>query len=182
MGSYVLFNLGWGVDLTSMAILLSAGGTAFAGGSMWLLSQQIKRDQEWNRRKAAHDLLFTSANDLRGLRLQMDRKIDIYDSKQTYSTIAEQLDVADHQALDGVLNFIENLCTAVKNGVVDEDLIYSAYGGIVLAYWRWAEPYIQKEREKHPLLWIEIVPYVESWRIRTTKRLHSSIEPRKLPL
>jgi len=165
-----------------VALVLSALNTLGVAAGAILLYRQIRTQHEWNRRKAAHDLVFRITEDLRPLRRHLESKIDIYDDAQTYATVKSQLDSESHVVLDAVLNVLENVCVAIKDGVADESLIYNSFSGILIAYWRWAGPYVKQERAKSPLLWCEITPFVGKWAQKDRERMDAIVGPRKPPL
>lgn len=158
------------IDLVTLLVLIA---------SAWLLLAQIRSDQEWNRRKAANDLLFQATHEFRSLRRGLEERINIYDPSQSYLSAGTSLTAEDHRALDAVLNFLETVCVAVKNGVVDEDLVYSVFGGILCRYWGWSAHYVRLERGKNELLWVEIDPFAKRWQARTDARLELRVEPGK---
>jgi len=130
-----------------------------------LLFRQSKDNHAWNRRKATHDLVFeASLGRFRELRNLLEQKIDIYNDSQTYRSVQVQLTAADHIVLDAILNFLENVCLAVKNNVISESIVYDSLGNILIAYMRWANPYITDKRESiSEQLWLEIDPYLDKW-------------------
>ena len=81
-----------------------------------------------------------------------------------------------------MLNVLENACVAIKDGVADESLIYNSFSGIVIAYWRWAGPYVKQEMAKSPLLWCEITPFVGRWMKKDQERIGAIVQPGKPPL
>ena len=126
---------------------------------------QLRGTHEWNRRKAAHDLIFeASLGSFRALRDRLEQKIDVYNPDQTYASVKDTLDKEDHVYLDATLNFFENVCLAIKNNVINEDIIFQSLSAVMIAYMRWAEPYITHNRETiHFGLWQEIDPFVDDW-------------------
>jgi hypothetical protein len=146
-------------------------GLAFAGLVVALLLQnhglrlqlaEVTRDHDWNRKRAAHDLIFeTSLGRFAELRRRTEAGIDIYDADQNSATV--QLSEERKQDLDAVLNFLENVCLSMKNNVVDEEIVYKTLSDILLAYARWAAPYITESRQISPDFWKEIDLYVVRW-------------------
>jgi len=59
-----------------VALVLSALNTAGVAAGAILLYRQIRSQHEWNRRKAAYDLVFRITQDLRPLRRHLESKID----------------------------------------------------------------------------------------------------------
>ena len=149
----------------------------------YLIYRQNKASQEWNRRHTAHDLIFeASLGRFRSLRDRLEQKIDIYDPGQTYTTVKDKLDAEDHIFLDAALNFFENVCLAIKDNVLDEDILYESFGGILCAYTRWASPYIHAQRSISPTLWIEFDPFIERWATRDKQAVARLVEPGKSKL
>lgn len=169
------------MNLALVAFVISVANTAFVAVSAFLLWNQIRREHNWNRRKAAHDLLFLASNDLRQLRDRLESKVDIWDDSQTYSNLKERLTKEDQRALDAILNYLENICLAVHNGVVDEKLIYDTLSGVVIAYRRWAGPYIKEQRGKNNLFWIGIEPYADSWQRKDRDMVHKAAGEKRVP-
>ncbi|MCR4320581.1 MAG: DUF4760 domain-containing protein [Candidatus Brocadiaceae bacterium] len=145
-----------------------------------LLYRQIKTNHEWNRLKAAHDLILDSnLGTFRTLRNNLEKKIDIYDQAQTYATSKGSLDKEDHRALEAILNYLDNLCLAIKNNVVDKEIAFNCLAAILLAYQRWASPYIQECRKGNPLFWIEIDQLVNEWAKRIEEMTAPKVSPRR---
>lgn len=126
---------------------------------------QMKGNHEWNRRRTAHDLIFQSyIGHFSDLRAKLEHKINIYDETENYNEKKAELDEADHKVLDSILNYLDNVCLAVKDHVVSEDIIFDCLAGILLGYKRWAKPYIQSMRAQNPRVWIELDNHkVRTW-------------------
>jgi len=134
------------------------------GVSAYLFYRQMQSNHEWNRHRTAHDLIFQSyMGHFSDLRRHLEHKINIYDEKQTYEDKKNELNDADHKNLNAILNYLENVCLAVKNNVVTESIIFDCLAEILIAYRRWASPYVCKIRAYHPRAWIEIDPFVKEW-------------------
>lgn len=153
-------------------------GLAFAGVGIALLLHltEISKAHEWNRRRSAHELTFEVSlgkfGDIRRL-FEADDRINIWDKNQTVATrtnadgTPKKLTRTEQLQLDAILNFHENVCLAIKNGVVDEEIVYRALSDIVIAYYRWAGPYIKDCRANEGSeFWIETDPYELRWRGR----------------
>lgn len=147
-------------------------GLAFAGVVLALLLQnhglsqqlvEVSKAHDWNRRKSAHDMILEASLGKFGeLRRKFEDGIDIYDPNQT--SASQALSAEKKLQLDAALNFLENLCLSIKNNVVDEEIVYGALGEILVAYWRWAQPYIRECRRTSDDFWSEIDPYEALWR------------------
>lgn len=162
----------------SFILVLNVVSVTILALSALLVYLQIRKAHEWNRRKAAHDLIFeASLGRFRKIRDHLEQKIDIYDEAQTYDTLSSELDKQDHIFLDAALNFFDNLCLAIKNNVVDESIVYDSISNILVAYARWASPWIKQNRAICPLMWIEMDPYVEKWKQRDKETATRMIRP-----
>lgn len=155
-----------------VALLLQNHGITLQNRSLRLQLEETTKAHEWNRRKSAHDLVFeASLGRFANLRREVERKINIYDLSQTHSTIKAQLDAADQLNIDAALNFLENVCLAIKNNVVDEMIVYDSLGDILVAYVRWAAPYIKQNRQDiSEELWREIDPWAKKWAMLAQER------------
>ena len=167
-------------------------GLAFAGVVIALLLQnhglqlqlqEISKAHDWNRRKAAHDLICeTSLGKFGELRRKIENKVKIYDAQQTSATLAPPLSREAMLELDAALNFLENVCLSIKNNVVDEEIVYNALSDILVGYWRWAKPYIDEcRRTMSDDFWREIDPYERQWRDRSEQSQRDAIASRRLP-
>lgn len=141
-----------------------------------LLWRQIRLEHEWNRRRMAHELIFDSVfGKFREFRNRLENKINIYNENETYANKQNALSPEDLLALEAILNYFDNVCAATKNGTLDEDIVFGCLAAIIVAYARWAAPYIKENRKIDPRFWIDIDPYVESW-----KKRQADIEKRLL--
>ena len=166
----------WVVLILGVANLLVV---AIAAGLLW---KEIHSNHEWNRRRAAHDLIFEST--VGKFRTNLDRlsaKIgeNVYDPKSTSATIDPGLTPEEYRCLDATLNYLENMCLAVKNNVVDEDIAFGCLGSILVSYWRWADPYVTECRKTDSLFWIEIDPYAKTWGLRAQAMRNPVVEEGK---
>lgn len=164
-------------------------GLAFAGVVLALLLQnhalrqqleEVAKAHDWNRRKSAHDLIFEASLGRFGeLRRQFEIGIDIYDPNQTSATQA--LSPEKKLQLDTALNFLENVCLSIKNNVVDEEIVYAALSDILVAYWRWSQPYVRECRRASDDFWTEIEPYDRLWRQKAETAREAARKPRDQP-
>ena len=125
---------------------------------------QIRKTQEWNRRRATLDLLTEwDVGRMRELRDRLEAKVDIYNPQSDYESKKGDLDKEDDMALDGILNALDNVGLAVRHKVLNERMAYECLSGIVAAYWRWARPYINQNKQIDIRLWDELDPLVARW-------------------
>lgn len=148
-----------------------------------LFYRQMSSNHEWNRRRTAHDLIFQSyIGHFSELRAKLEHKINIYDEAEDYNKKKSELDDRDHKILNSILNFLDNVCLAIKNNVVTEEIIFDCLAGILIAYSRWAKPYIQTKRAINPRVWIEIDPYVKDWEKKKKEILDGMVKEGKRKL
>ena len=164
-------------------------GLAFAGVVLALLLQnhglrqqleEVAKAHDWNRRKSAHDLIFEASLGKFGeLRRAFEDGVDIYDPAHTSAT--QPLSPAKKLQLDAALNFLENVCLSIKNNVVDEEIVYGALSDVLVAYWRWSQPYIRECRQISADFWLEIEPYERAWRERSDAAAQAARRAREVP-
>lgn len=164
-------------------------GLAFAGVVLALLLQnhalsqqlvEVAKAHDWNRRKSAHDMIFEASLGKFGeLRRQFENGLNIYDPSQTCAS--QDLSPAKKLQLDAALNFLENVCLSIKNNVVDEDIVYGALSDVLVAYWRWAQPYIRECRRISDDFWSEIDPYERRWREKAEAAREAARRAREQP-
>jgi hypothetical protein len=166
-------GVNWALILgfTNLALL------ALAGILLWY---QIRSSHEWNRRKAAHDFLGEIIlGKFVEIRRKLEEKIDPYDLNQTYATKKGDLSTEDTLLLRELLNYLEELCLAIKHGIIDEDIAYESVPVLLCTYWRWAEAYVHAERRHSPLIWIEVENVVKRWKQRMEKDRCNLVKPGK---
>lgn len=149
-------------------------------GTGVLLWYQIRSNHEWERRKTTNDVLMDMmAGRFTQLRRNIELKIDPYDVGQSYTTKKAELTAADEQTLTDLLNYLEQVCVAIKHGILDEDISFEMLQPMVGAYWRWAEPYVLSQRIYSPRIWLEIQEAESQWREREKKTRDGLRLPRK---
>lgn len=159
-------------NITEIALFLSFINVVAVGIATWLLHRQIKTNHEWNRRRTSHELIFDFNNGTPGrLRSRLESKINIYDKDQTYRTVQDKMTPKDKMNLEGMLNHFENISIAVKNNVVTDEIMFDVLNGTVIAYFRWANPYIQDCRKIDPGFWIELERLSKKWETELARRL-----------
>ncbi len=130
-----------------------------------LVYRQMKSNHEWNRRRTTHDLIFQSlVGHFSDLREKMEHKIDIYEENEDYNSRKDDLNEEDYWTLDCILNFLDNVCLAIKNNVVTERIVFDCLAGVLISYRRWADSYICVNRVESPRRWIEMDPIVVKWK------------------
>jgi len=141
-----------------------------------LILYQIRSTHDWNRRKATHDVLTEIIlGSFVGIRRTLEKKIDPYDKSQDYEKKAQELTTDDIQLLGDLLNYLEQMCLAIKHGIIDDDIAFDCASGLLVAYWRWAKPYIDSERVYSPRMWIEIQDRAGIWAEREAKDISSRL-------
>jgi hypothetical protein len=168
-------------NITEIALLFSFMNVVAVGIATGLLYHQIKSNHDWNRRRTSHDLISgadTAA--FRRWRNRLELKINIYDPTQHYRT--HNLCDADKLTLESILNYLENLSVAVKNNVVTESIMFDALSSVVIAYVRWARPYISECQKIDIGFWSELESLAERWKTWEAKRTEPRPIPGKKPL
>ena len=157
-----------------LLFVLGIANLIVLGVSAGFIYKEIKSNHDWNRRRTAHDLIFeTCVGRFHVLRNQLALRIEhkLYDPDETSATLSPELTSQEYRVLEALLNYLENVCLAVKNNVVDEDIAYECLGAIMVGYRRWAAPYVRKCREIDRLFWIQIDPVAKRWNDRRQKVL-----------
>lgn len=166
-------NINWQVILGFINLVLIVG----TGSLLWY---QIRSNHEWNRRKATNDLFTeTILGSVANIRHELEKKINPYDKSQTYDTMKDKLTPEDIQLLRDLLNYLEQMCLAIKHGIIDEDIAFDCAENLIPAYWRWAEPFIKTWRIHSPRVWIEIENQVNLWKKQEEKLITKIITPGK---
>ena len=159
------------------------------GASAVLAYNQIKKTQEWNRRKATQDLLFQVATgDLKEFVQALSDEFGVDLTKTmplpSYQSVVEN--EADDKRQDrvrhltrSILNYMETIAIGLKNHVLDEDICYEHLSIWMTEYWSFSDKLIKIARAKNPTVWIEQEHYVNLWRSRLDRENESLRRPGK---
>lgn len=139
--------------------------------SLRLQRKELHDAQEWNRKKASQDIVVDSTLGQFGtLRRKFEARskadlppIRIY-TNQTISDVV--LDDAEVRELDAILNYLETVCISMQNKVLDEAIVRDSFQALLLAYVRWAEPYIVECQKQDVNFWAGLKPTVKAWSAR----------------
>jgi hypothetical protein len=155
--------------------ILGAANVAAIVVSVALIWLQIRKTQEWNRRKATHDfvtrVIFGSVAKIRSV---LEQKINPYDEEQDYATMQQNLTEEEVRLLRDLLNYLEIMCLGIKHGILDNTIAYDCACVVLRIYCRWAQPYIDSAQDdiRFPFNWIEMEHRNRRW----TKRLEQDRE------
>lgn len=142
------------------------------------LKTQITKTHEWNRRKAAQDLvdhMYRIGYYEKTARLNkiecLDKKIrvDIDDPKQTYAIIKDNLGEKKidevSEFLRPLLAFCEEIALGIRHKIYDADIAYDYFGFLVPQLYNWAEGFIQEVRKdtQDDTIYIEMEQLSEEW-------------------
>lgn len=150
------------VNMTTLIILL---------GSVYLVSSQISKEHEWNRRKAAQDL---TSQIIHGELLEIRRKLDVYAewyaANHTYLSVVrdDNRKELDH-LLKVYLSYFEGVALGIKHNIYDEDIAFEYFGAMIPEAYRWAQPFVLalREKAKDETIFIELITLAERWQKRS---------------
>lgn len=157
--------------------------------SILLVYLQMRRNHDWNRRKATQDLVTQAfTGDLADLRqtLQLEFGVDLKDPTQTYQAVLATITSdADRKRYEftarALFNYFEVVAAALKNNVLDEDICYDQLGLAFCVYWKWGDYLIRECRANHPTVFIEWEHYVDRWSELYAKQTNALRKPGKRP-
>ena len=154
--------------------IISALTLLIVGASATLALLQIRKTQDWNRRKASQDLLLqVVTGELVGLRQQLEIKYDAEFYKMSVSdcsSLLQRLSSDDRREFAFVMkrlfNYLEAIAIGIKNNVFEEDICYEHLSIVATRYWKWAKPFVDEVRAVSPTIWIEIEYFAHRWNAR----------------
>jgi len=156
------------MNSTAQIIFSSAGfATVLVAILAWL-------KYVWDRRKITSDhlaqVIFGRVAELRS---SLESKVNPFDAGETYNSASDRLDESDQRQLRDVLNYFEIMGVAIRYRVISDRMAYESAALIVLAYWRWAEPYVMAARSRDPTwsLWREVEMLSNRWKRRWNKEV-----------
>jgi hypothetical protein len=162
--------------VTTTAVLV---GIALTLRQLKLLHLSYRDLHDSNRRRAAHDAVVewaTFAED--GVKLDASFSFrephDVVLLEETTRVFAG--DPAAKASLHRVLNYLECVANGVNHGVLDEDVIRSAYVTVLRKYLIRFAPYIEERRSKYPELWVDVRDLASQWDAADQRR------PKRSPL
>ena len=162
-------------------MVISIVGVVLTAIGVLLVYLQLRKNHKWNRRQAAHDLLFGPYMfEFYPQYEHIRSKVDMFDSNKDYTDYEDELSEEDKLKIDQTLNFLENVCISMRDNIVDEEVVYKSVGSLLPNYQRFMNPYIKEQRsEVSSLLWVYLDDYAERWRKRAEKRKKSSLDGRR---
>lgn len=168
-------------DIEFWKILVQMAGLAGVACSVLMLRSQIMKTHEWNRRKAAQDLVdhmyrigyYETTHKLRGITLPDGESIYDDRGKNKYKDIIDKLDEKQkeevYRCLKTILAFCEEIALGVRHNIYDADIAYDYFGFLVPRDYSWAEAFIQRMREdtQDDTIYIEMQQLTDQWVERT---------------
>jgi len=141
--------------------------------SVFVVSMQIRKQHEWNRRRAAQDLTqHMIQGDFHSIRWKLGKYAHWYEASYTYADVAtpenkEELD----NLLKVYLSYFEGVALGIKHHVYDEDIAYEYFGAMIPEVYRWAKPYIDdlRRRADEPTIFIELITTAQRWQKKNTE-------------
>jgi hypothetical protein len=166
-------------SLSLVQTIISALTLVIVGASATLALLQIRKTQDWNRRKASQDLLLqVVTGELVSLRQLLEIKYEAEFARMTVadcSSLLQRLSSEERREFAFVVkrlfNYLEAIAIGIKNNVFDEEICYEHLSIVATRYWKWAKPFVDEVRAVSPVIWIEIEHFVNGWSLRLEEDL-----------
>lgn len=146
------------VNVLTLAVLLL---------SVFVVSKQIKKQHEWNRRRAAQDLTYhMTETNFQNIRSELGQYAHWYEPSHTYTSVATP---ENKEKLDNLLriylSYFEGVALGIKHHVYDEDIAYEYFGAMIPEAYRWGKPYVDELRKRadDPTIFIELITTAQRW-------------------
>ncbi len=116
------------------------------------------------------DLLFRLENDFFGPAKRIQRAIACRDLVEGDALEAERL-----------LDFFETMALLLKRGALDPEMVWHTFFYWINHYYQALEPYILERQKKDPLLWQDLVSFVQTMQRLQARRLGVGTLPKLAP-
>ena len=128
-------------EYPDIALIISVAGVVIAAVGAILVYVQLRKNHEWNRRRASHDpLVGPYLDSFMPLYNHIRRKVNLFDKSKSFSDYALSFSADDLLILDQSLNFLENVCVLMRDNAIDVDVIYKSMGSLIPNYFRFFRP------------------------------------------
>jgi len=152
--------------------VLQIGIGALGVISIALVWRQIRQTTLWNKLNSPHNFLDVERSERLTRRAFREmRRLGVDPHKLVSAGDADKIhdDETAQLAVKSFLNDVENICTAVRIGSVDEDCAYAVHSARVVEIVRRFGPFIAKVQDAYgdPELFIEQLKVAARWEKRT---------------
>ena len=136
-----------------------------------LLQQQMKAQHDWNRRVTSLHYSFSDNIHIREIRSNLDKHLKIASRQPGEINLEEIQKLSEDQYptirtdLQYMLGHLENMCIAMKNSIVDEQICKDMLKGVVILYYRFFSQYIDDVRmiRNNPRIYEHFEDYARKW-------------------
>ena len=176
MGEYEVITL----VLRTFAVLLVAAGLFYTGYQIKMTRQIHKDNHEWNRRKAAQDVLMNV--DLTTASKELNKALEFLDVKESIPLEKILTAIKEDRHLQNLihklLNVYEGYARGINQGIFDEEVIKTARKGTMIRVLESFSSYIKYRREGWAdKAWIQAETLIRKWQNEdfknTPKRKHT---------
>ncbi|WP_181256700.1 DUF4760 domain-containing protein [Merismopedia glauca] len=122
-----------------------------------------------NRQKAAHEFFINSIlGKVTEIREQLKDKIDTKELifyEQAVALGKLKPDGEDKILMRTLLNYLDYMCIAIQQGIVDEEIAFNSAKYVLFNTWKWFYPYIKEIRQKQGMkdAWNAIDEVLKDW-------------------
>jgi len=146
--------------------------------SVIFLYRQISNEYNWNRRKAAQDIIFQiSQGDLLELRKKLNEYANDFYNDETYETAVLETKTKEEKTelnhtVRTYLSYLEGIALGIKQNLYEDKILYDYLGSALPEICRWAMPFIKDRRikTKDEDIYIGLTRVAEKWKKRELKK------------
>lgn len=159
-----------GIDYQTAIAVIGILMLLILATNLFLLTHQMKKQHDWNRRKEAQDLIGQMIKgEIYETRKVLEKYVNFWDPYENYLTVANDGNRAELDFnLKIYLSYFEGIALGVKHNVYDNEIVYDYLGSVVPEVYRWARGYIDNLRNEaeDPTLFIEMALLAEQWGLK----------------
>lgn len=145
--------------------------------SIAFLWWQIRQAARWGRLTSNYNFINAAlSHDIHKSLLEAAKNLDIRLRGRRHALTPDEVEIlmgddAAHAATIAYLNEFENVCTALKHKIADNDVAYDLHSLRVIGEWKVFEPFVRalRKHEKDDLVFIELEARATKWAMRAAR-------------
>lgn len=149
-------------------IVILLAGLVLGVRQLRLLARQQKNQYEWDLRRSALEYSLTRSDRLRTARIELDTAFGVLSSKKDPLTLSQiEQAIEENPAVETSIIYMlghwENMALAINAKVADEEVAYEMCAGMVIAYARVFQNFINHRREANPRAYCYLGDLASRW-------------------
>lgn len=140
--------------IQGVSYLILAGGLIIAIAHIRQLKKQRQEEHEWNRRSKAFEYSFIEDPEVFKALTRLDGYLEINTKKSSEIELEkiEELSTSEYPEIKNDIHFVlarlENMCTAMRHSVADEQICRNLFENRVVSFFRFFRQYVEDIRKR----------------------------------